>query len=420
MKLSRTLPLAAFLVFSTQAAFGQGALAPPGAPAPSMKTLDQIASTGIALNAVNTPGDNNNYFIITKPGNYYLTGDLAVVATNGISVRSDNVVIDLNGFQISGTGTGIGIFAGVGLTVKNGCVTGFAFDVQGTSANTFHDLEIKNSIYGLLCGDLAQVERVRADGNTETGIQTGSYSIITKCSASQNGLSGMNIGAGSSVTNCTASLCSDGIRVADGSTVSHCAATQNKSSGITTGAFCAVDHCIATLQTQATSKGISVLSNCAVSDCNASKNMGDGIVTGPECIVNGCTASANGFGSSGTGIAAAIRTTIHNCIVTSNQLDGIAITGDCAVTNCHAIGNGQGARGAGIHVTLGSGNLIEGNLVRDNSAHASAGIIANSADIVTRNSLGGNATNLNPATGANFGPVQSLSTSTSPFANVVF
>ena len=34
----------------------QGSLTPPGAPAPTMKSLEQIASTGIAVNATNTPG----------------------------------------------------------------------------------------------------------------------------------------------------------------------------------------------------------------------------------------------------------------------------------------------------------------------------------------------------------------------------
>ena len=53
-----------------------------------MKSLDQIASTGIALTATNAPGDSNHHFIISQPGSYYLTGNLAVTRVNGMRVTS--------------------------------------------------------------------------------------------------------------------------------------------------------------------------------------------------------------------------------------------------------------------------------------------------------------------------------------------
>ena len=83
-------------------ALAQGSLTPPGAPAPTMKTLDQVEPR-IPLQ-VGSPGVFGNGvggFSITAPGSYYLTKDLTVVTHNGIWIDADNVTIDLSLIHIS-------------------------------------------------------------------------------------------------------------------------------------------------------------------------------------------------------------------------------------------------------------------------------------------------------------------------------
>ena len=83
-------------------AFAQGSLTPPGAPAPTMKSLDQVEARTI-VNAANTPGDANNLFIITNSGSYYLTTNLVGVSgKSGISITANDVTLDLNGFALLG------------------------------------------------------------------------------------------------------------------------------------------------------------------------------------------------------------------------------------------------------------------------------------------------------------------------------
>ena len=76
----------------TITANSQGVLTPPGAPAPMMKTLQQIEPR--------TPISSLPY-TISAPGSYYLTGPLNSTNT-GITVAANDVTIDLMGFTISG------------------------------------------------------------------------------------------------------------------------------------------------------------------------------------------------------------------------------------------------------------------------------------------------------------------------------
>ena len=82
--------------------FAQGSLTPPGAPAPTMKSLAQIEPR--------TP-ISSLPFTITNAGSYFLTTNLTGQAgTNGITISADHVTIDLNGFAIIGVAnSGVGV-----------------------------------------------------------------------------------------------------------------------------------------------------------------------------------------------------------------------------------------------------------------------------------------------------------------------
>src|SRR5256714_14696119 len=131
----KTLPvflISAFQLFSFPV-FGQGSLAPPGPPAPTMKKLDEIEPR-TNLQATPAPpgvdtGSADYQFIITQPGSYYLSANLVVTKTNGIQINAEGVTLDLNGFQISRVspdGNGIEISnVGHRATIRNGTVIGF-------------------------------------------------------------------------------------------------------------------------------------------------------------------------------------------------------------------------------------------------------------------------------------------------------
>ena len=127
-RITRFIPGLIWLTMLTVSA--QGPLTPPGSPAPTMKTLDQIESrTPVQSLAAAAP------YSITQPGSYYLTGNITVGSGNAVVINSDDVSLDLNGFTIrsnfiGGGHNGAAITATVDharLSVRNGSI------VSGTS-----------------------------------------------------------------------------------------------------------------------------------------------------------------------------------------------------------------------------------------------------------------------------------------------
>ena len=206
--------LAALTGLAVDSACAQGALGPSGAPAPTMKTLQQIEPR--------TPISSLPY-IITNEGSYYLTGNLTgIPGTNGIIVLTNNVTIDLNGFTLSGViGSGDGINAGNDGTLNWFGTTNFAVVngiVQNWGANGIRVSRAYNSRF----------EQLHAKGNAHTGLYVGRNSVVSRCVSQNNGGSGLySDGPGVLFESCSAySNAWDGFYVS-GSRAVNCISSDN-------------------------------------------------------------------------------------------------------------------------------------------------------------------------------------------------
>ena len=369
---------------STQLVFAQGGLTPPGAPAPTMKTLDQIEPR--------TPITKLPY-TISQPGSYYLTTNLTA-NPGGIGIWASGVTLDLMGFELDGTGgsmSGIAVAPGLAnICIRNGTVRRWNLDgVNISSAKNclLQDLRVSGNFRdGLVLGDASVVSRCVASSNTGNGIVGGeSCSIIgcvvfsnnangiridfagvaRDCSAMRNGATGLAAGRGSSITDCSAAYnIFTGISAGSGSTVTGCSAYFNKGHGIAEvgggGApGLSVANCTATFNDQ---DGFSLINGSAVKHCLSKGNQGNGIRT-------------SGFGS-----------TITDCSANDNVGSGIILNSWGTLTGCTASGNDI----HGIHVT-GYANRIEGNSMRSNGSDGISVDATGIKNVVVRNMSSANA-----------------------------
>jgi hypothetical protein len=351
-------------------AFAQGGLTPSGAPAPTMKTLDQVEPR--------TP-IRTLPFTISVSGSYYLTQNLTLTSStfeNGITVATNNVSIDLKGFTLTGrgnTGSGISVSATwTNLTVRDGTLQGWGY--RGVDAESEFN---------------CQLLQLRASNNGDAGVSAGKSSTVMQCTCYSNAYTGIIASSSSVVQGCAAMFNGNtGISANVGSTISDCSSSYNIGGiGITTGT---IRGCTAAFNDE---DGISAYHSTVV-DCNVQANHYRGITAGESCTVSRCTSTGN----STYGI----------------QVDSYSLISDNVCQQ-----NGFLGPGAGIYV-LGNQNRIEGNHIVKNNIGLQ--IIATN-NIILRNSALSNGTNY-IFTGAQiFGPTNNLTgaggviTNQNPWAN---
>lgn len=353
-----------------------GPLTPPAGPvAPTGKTTQEVfdkvaaAEPRIAINATNTPGDNDgtpSLFKITQSGSYYLTGNITGVSGSiGIEIVTSGVTVDLNGFDVVGVPgslDGISITTSIptNVSIINGSVRnwgGDGVDVGSNGANNCRVADVVSSF------------------NAFNGIRIGPGGTVTNCLAHQNTLTGIVTSFGATVTKSIArNNGSNGISLGFGSTISACAAYNN------------------------TLNGIAASTGCTITDCSAMNNDAAGISTADGCTVSNCTI----VGNLGDGISASIGCVVTGCVVRNNTLNGIVVAGQSIVSGnlCSSNGFGTGS-GAGIRATS-SGNRIEDN----NCVGADRGIeVANAGNIIIRNTCSNNSFNWVIAADNIYGPI---------------
>jgi hypothetical protein len=252
---------------------------------------------------------------IAAPGSYQLAHNLNA-AGNCLVLKAGRVTLDLNGFLISGNGTGAGITDG-GITlyrtvIRNGNITGFqtGIDLSHSQITTVDQVVVANG---------------------QTGIRAGIYAAVTDCSVDSSSANAIVVGNDCLVTNNMVN------NNGKGTSTSNIAVNPTSGNGITGGV------------------------NCLISGNNVSGNgQGVGIYAGNAALVVHNVASAD-YG----GIIVGDASGVLDNSATRNSHFGIGASRGSTVAQNSAAVNGVAANGAGIEVHEWS--LISGNAASSNA-----------------------------------------------------
>ena len=302
MKTKLLLPAVfTFLIFNFSfTTFGQGALTPPGAPAPTMRTLDQLDAKLEKRTPISAVP-----FTISQPGSYYLTTNVTTAVSNAIVITASGVTLDLGGWTIASTvpnaaNGGVAILLANKLsdiTIVNGHIRS---GVTNNGSGAFFGSGFSSGIYatGINAAN-ARVSGVSVAGCLTQGIYLGSgdSTLVESCTVRTVGDSGI---AATTVKNSVAVDCGQtGIA---GITVADCYAEGRTGAGISATT---VQNC-----NSGSISGYGLYCTTA-QNCNATSNSGYGI------SALGLAINCQGQSNSGTGITA----------FTANSCRGISSTG---------------------------------------------------------------------------------------------
>ena len=347
------------LAVLTSLASAQGPLTPPGAPAPTMKTLAQIEPR--------TPlGGNPTAFVnITNPGSYYLVSDVA-----GLGINASSITLDLNGFTVKEAINTLGIGIGTGfkdISIRNGSVVGSGVWTQGAIPKTgTYSGNAGFGIYtarvlGLVSSQGINIEKVTVRG-FYTAIALDGFSTI---SAGRNRISNCIVrdfgsaGIDANTTDITDTIVSNGSGVGVRGvifTTENLLIYQIDGNGLEdNGASIHRGTVVREISFYGIKGGNFSISGANISSCGA-----DGI-RGDSLQIENCTSSYN----DSAGIFSP-NSTIKNCLARANGNTGIwadnSVISDCKVREGATDGiRGDNSSISAVVVTSCGGNGIRGN-----------------------------------------------------------
>jgi hypothetical protein len=316
----KQLSLAAFLastILNPLFLHAQGSLTPPGAPAPTMKTLSQLEPR--------TP-ISSVPFTITKPGSYYLTTNLTCTVSNAIIITTSDVTLDLGGFTIFSTvanaaNGGTAVLLGSGLsdiTVANGHIrsgvtnngsgvysgSGFAngigYDVSGNGP--VNVLVSCVSVFGCLDSGIFLTEGDSVVVESCTVRTVGSYGIYASTIKESIAIDCGNFAIdGDQVSGCWGQSSGSGVGVG-GYSVQNCEGWSVSGNGIS--ANTALNYYGVSNGTGSTGNGVQVYT---AENCDGFSYSGTGVDAGFVAI--GCIGFTQ---SGGTGLSAGVANSCYS------------------------------------------------------------------------------------------------------------
>jgi hypothetical protein len=319
--------LALLSTFNAQlsTAHAQGSLTPPPGPvAPVMKSLDQIeARTPLVAGQ---PGVTltNGLYTITKPGSYFLTGNLNRTNVSGatfITITVSNVTLDLNGFTLFGTTGSMGVAiqaTGYGYRIFNGHILGGTTQVNGVFTLAGFTGGIETFVGNSSRGSDSIISDITVRGVQDRAIWASINSVVERCLVDTAGSEGIIAG---NVRDCRAiNTYEDAISAGTVmNSVGKCVGTANGISGSSVEGPAVIEN---SYGSAVGGHGIMASSGAAINSRGVSVS-GHGLFAG---------AAANCRGESGSGIALNV-TVANNC--TAYRPGGTAIQATIA-NGCYA------------------------------------------------------------------------------------
>jgi len=230
----------------------------------------------------------NNCQPITEPGAYVVGKNIAA-AGDCFAIAADFVNVDLDGFVVSGNGTGSAFVEQLGVArrgfqLRNGVVTGFASGVSmgNSSAMVIDRVQVtNNSFVGVRAGNTTTVSNSTVLNNG-IGIQLDQRGVVTNCTVNDNTGTGVLLGiGGSAVGNAVGRNGFNGLSLAEGGLVANTVSRNNAHDGVSMDCPGTV---VAT--TASNNLGFNVTQPGLGSQCNEG---------GTCCLVIGHTSTINSF-----------------------------------------------------------------------------------------------------------------------------